>query len=129
MSFNDLLAAARPKPQTLPEQLKKEFARNLGNNIAAKRESLNLGQRDLAWCINSTTAVSTISRWENAATMPDAYSLYQLSNIFGCSCDELLSGSSATHDLTLEQVLAYVNQADPDELSELLAVLQKTLSK
>lgn len=129
MSINYLLAANRPKTQKAPEQHRKDFARDLGNNIAAKRDSLHLGQRDLAYHIGSNTAVSTISRWENAAAMPDAYALFRLSQIFGCSCDELLSGSSSTPDPSHEQVLAYIDQAGPSTLSELLVSIHQKLDQ
>src|ERR1017187_4178957 len=45
------------------------------NSIKVIRQNLNLKQSDLAQMLGDTTTKTTISRWENSETTPDAKSL------------------------------------------------------
>ena len=61
---------------------------NLSNNIIRLRHERKLTQEQLADFIGVTKA--SVSKWENAQSMPDILLLPQLASFFGVSIDELI---------------------------------------
>ncbi len=64
-----------------------EFRKNLAKNIAAYRKSAGLTQGALAEKLNYSD--KSVSKWERAEGMPDAFVLYSMAKLFGVSVDEL----------------------------------------
>src|SRR5574344_193155 len=69
----------------------------LGSKISSKRKALGLTQEELADQLHVTR--QTLSKWEGNISKPDIDSLTAMSNIFGCSINELLED-----DLPAEKV-------------------------
>ena len=61
---------------------------NLSDNIIRLRHKHKLTQEQLANFIGVTKA--SVSKWENAQSMPDILLLPQLASFFGVSIDELI---------------------------------------
>lgn len=61
--------------------VKKGFYEFDPNSIKVIRQKLNLKQSDLAQMLGETTTKTTISRWENSETTPDAKSLAAIYSI------------------------------------------------
>ena len=61
----------------------------LGQKIKKLRNDKNLTQKDLADQVHVT--FQTVSKWENDENEPDVATLRELSKLFGCSMDYLLS--------------------------------------
>ncbi len=79
----------------------------LGNKIRQLRYRANLTQEQLAERLG--LSAQAVSKWENAAAMPDISLLPELAAIFGVSIDELF-------DLTAEQKLRRIeNRMDTEE--------------
>ena len=60
----------------------------LGEKIYELRKKSNMSQEQLAEKLNITR--QTVSNWETNQTVPDAYQLKDLSNVFQVSADEIL---------------------------------------
>ena len=60
----------------------------LGKRIAAHRRRLGLTQDRLAELLGVTA--QAVSKWENDQSCPDISLLPKLSQVFGCTTDELL---------------------------------------
>ena len=58
--------------------------------VKEKRESLNMTQTQLAEAVNVSR--SAVASWENGAAYPRVEILIKLSEIFGCTLDELVKG-------------------------------------
>lgn len=56
--------------------------------IETKRKSVGMSQMALAARLNVTQ--SAISQWEKGATKPSTGNLIRMSEIFGCTIDELI---------------------------------------
>lgn len=74
----------------------------IGNFIKALRIENNLSQNDLSEMIHVTR--QAISNWENGKALPDSYILIELSNIFGVSINEILSGEKNDNNSNLEEI-------------------------
>ena len=61
----------------------------LGQKIKKLRNDKNLTQKDLADQVHVT--FQTVSKWENDENEPDIATLRELSKLFGCTMDYLLS--------------------------------------
>jgi len=59
----------------------------IGSNIKTKRNALNITQAELAKRLDVTD--KCIWSWENNRTEPPAGAVQKMSQIFGCSVDEL----------------------------------------
>lgn len=68
-----------------------------GQIIAKLRREKNLGQKELAACLN--LSVSTISNYENDVHSPDLDMLCQLADFFGVTADYLLGRTECRYDL------------------------------
>ena len=60
----------------------------IGNKIYELRKKYNMSQEQLAEKLNITR--QTVSNWETNQTVPDAYQLKDLSNVFQVSANEIL---------------------------------------
>ncbi len=59
------------------------------NSLKSLREQAKLTQEDIAYKLNIDR--STIAKWETGEAMPRADKLPQLSQILGCTIDELFA--------------------------------------
>lgn len=66
----------------------------LGGQIRKYRDTLGLSQEELAEKVFVTR--QSVSNWETGKTYPDIHSLLLLSNLFGCTLDELIKGDIET---------------------------------
>lgn len=64
-----------------------ELSLMLGNNIRRLRKQHKLKQTELAVLIYSSN--NSISAWERGVNQPTAYFLKKLSEVFGCTIDDL----------------------------------------
>lgn len=62
----------------------------VAENIIAHRIAMDLSQRGLGRKLGLPNGGATVSSWERGRTLPGAYSLCMLADIFGCTVDELL---------------------------------------
>ena len=67
-----------------------QFKKTVAENIAHYRKAAGLTQGALAAKINYTD--KSVSKWERADGMPDAYVLNEMAEIFGITINELISG-------------------------------------
>ena len=72
-------------PEDIMEDLKLIFA----SNLIKLRQSASLTQAELAEKINYSD--KSVSKWERAEAIPDAYVLKQLAELFGVTVDDLLT--------------------------------------
>ena len=70
----------------------------LWQKIKKFRNEKNLTQKDLADQLN--VSFQTVSKWENDENEPDIYTLKELSKIFNCSLDWLLSNEEENKDIS-----------------------------
>ena len=63
---------------------------NIGKNIKAIRNSLNLTQKQFAEKLNITR--STVNHWENHEALPNLYMLVAIKDTFGISYEEIIDG-------------------------------------
>ena len=70
-------------------QNKEQFNSVVAQNIVKYRKYHNLTQASLAEKINYSD--KAVAKWESGESLPDAYVLYQLSQIFGITLNDLLS--------------------------------------
>lgn len=64
----------------------------VGKNLAALRKAKNQTQEELGEILGVSN--KTVSRWETGAFLPDAETLFTLSELYGVSVDDLLSASA-----------------------------------
>lgn len=65
---------------------------NLGENIYRLRTQKNLSQGDLADALEVSR--QSVSKWENNAAVPELEKLKKMSQLFGVTLDELVSGEA-----------------------------------
>lgn len=68
-----------------------KFRKTVAANIARCRKAAGMTQGALAKELNYSD--KSVSKWERAEGMPDAFVLYQMAELFGVSVEELISGS------------------------------------
>ena len=99
----------------------------IGRFIAALRKEKSLTQEALGEKLGVTN--KTVSRWENGNYLPDAEMLLLLSEEFGVTINELLTGQGAEDDRMFRQMaeenLAEVLKASPFSYREKLAFWKK----
>ena len=66
---------------------------NLGENIYRFRTEKNMSQGDLADALDVSR--QSVSKWENNSSTPELEKLIKMSDLFGISLDELVSGKRA----------------------------------
>lgn len=79
------------------------------------RKNKNLTQNDLAQRLNVT--YQTVSKWERGESLPDAFMLVELSNIFQTTVDFILKGN--------EQILHYKGTIKVNDMKEGINCLEK----
>ena len=67
----------------------KTLAEIVGENIRARREAMRINQWTLAKYLKLSHQ-TVVSYWETGKCCPNAGSLCDLADVFGCSVDELL---------------------------------------
>ena len=68
---------------------KEQFNNAVASNIAKYRKYHKLTQASLAEKLNYSD--KAVAKWESGESLPDAYVLYQISQIFGITLNDLLS--------------------------------------
>lgn len=64
--------------------------RTVGKTIAALRQAKGMTQQQLAAALN--VSHQAVSKWENGAALPDIQTLVELTQLFGITVEQLLSG-------------------------------------
>lgn len=82
-----------------------DFKRTVADNITALRVAAGLTQADLGEKLNYSD--KSVSKWERAASLPDAYVLKQMSEIFGVTVDYILSEHEHSEPVPTEHVHRY----------------------
>ena len=82
---------------------------NLGENIYMFRTKNGLSQGDVANALEVSR--QSVSKWENNVAVPELDKLMKLSELFGTSLDELVSGEKPAPVVEASQVIAVENAA------------------
>ena len=94
--------------------------KTLGERIAEKRKAKGLKQEELAEKLG--VSAQAVSKWENDLSCPDIMTLPTLSEILGCSVDELLTREAMllpeSEHKAFEKLMLriYVNGADGERV-------------
>lgn len=72
---------------------------NLGENIYRLRTERHMSQGDLADTLDVSR--QSVSKWENGSAVPELDKLVKMSQLFGITLDELVSGSSPQPETTV----------------------------
>lgn len=106
----------------------------IGQNIAELRKSQDLTQRELAERLG--VSQSHVARWESEKTQPRSRALKQLSEFFGVTVEELLSGGSGNlktaldvEDQELLELLKELKNLSKDETQALKTVIRGLLAR
>ena len=94
----------------------------LGQKIKKLRTDKNLTQKDLADQVHVT--FQTVSKWENDENEPDVATLRELSKLFGCSMDFLLSEEEAAEP---KQEVVETQAAPVEQITKTIIIHQKEL--
>ena len=97
----------------------------LGQKIKKLRIENNLTQKDLADRLYVT--FQTVSKWENDENEPDVSTLRELSKVFDCSLDYLLSEDEKVVEVEPEPVVAPTPTETIKEIRETVVIHQKEL--
>lgn len=73
-----------------------DFNKRLSENIAKYRKLNGLSQAELGNCIGYSN--KSVSKWERNEGVPDAYTLYTISEVFGISVSELIGQAPKSKD-------------------------------
>ena len=84
---------------------------SLGQRIKKLRTDMGLTQKDLADQVHVT--FQTVSKWEKDENEPDVSTLRELSKVFGCTLDYLLSEDEAEKGIDVE-VVPQVPKVEPN---------------
>ena len=72
-----------------------QFRKTVAENIIRCRKDAGMTQGALAQKLNYTD--KSVSKWERAEGLPDAFVLSEMADIFDISVDELIHGKGSTH--------------------------------
>lgn len=78
-----------------------EFNKLLSENIAKYRKLNGLSQSELGECIGYTN--KSVSKWERGEGVPDVYTAFAISEVFGITLSELI-GQTAKSKETLSKI-------------------------
>lgn len=84
-----------------------DFRKRIGNNISYYRKANGLTQSALAEKLNYSD--KAVSKWERGESVPDVYVLYTMSEVFGCSLNDII-GQSSNNDITDEKLDEMIKQ-------------------
>lgn len=83
---------------------------NLGESIYRLRSERNMSQGDLADALDVSR--QSVSKWENNMAVPDLDKLVKMSDLFGITLDELVTGrapqATTVHTVSLPDILSLV---------------------
>lgn len=83
---------------------------NLGESIYRLRTAKNMSQGDLADALDVSR--QSVSKWENNMAVPDLDKLVKLSELFGITLDELVTGrtpiATTVHTVSMPDILSLV---------------------
>lgn len=83
---------------------------NLGESIYRLRTACNMSQGDLADALDVSR--QSVSKWENNMAVPDLDRLVKLSELFGITLDELVTGrapqATTVHTVSMPDILSLV---------------------
>lgn len=83
---------------------------NLGESIYRLRTGRNMSQGDLADALDVSR--QSVSKWENNMAVPDLDKLVKMSDLFGITLDELVTGraprTTTVHTVSMPDVLSLV---------------------
>lgn len=80
------------------EEIKKE----IGKSIKFLRNKKNISQTELSRILSVT--VASVSRWESGISIPSFTTLYDISNLFEVSIDELLGKYAYNNESRIEEI-------------------------
>lgn len=83
---------------------------NLGESIYRLRTTHNMSQGDLANALDVSR--QSVSKWENNMAVPDLDKLVKMSELFGITLDELVTGrtpiTTTVHTVSMPEILSLV---------------------
>ena len=97
----------------------------LGQKIKKLRGDRNLTQKDLADQVHVT--FQTVSKWENDENEPDVATLRELSKLFGCTMDYLLSEEEVVDEPVQEIVEKPAETPVVEQVTKTIIIHQKEL--
>ena len=89
--------------------------RAVGKTIAALRQNRNMTQQQLAATLN--VSHQAVSKWENGAALPDVQTLVNISQLFGITLEQLLSGELPPERSPLEEPIRDIGNFFPPSMS------------
>ena len=92
----------------------------VASNLIKLRQQAGMTQAELGEKLNYSD--KTVSKWERGESMPDAYSLTRLAEIYGLTVDELLHDDSAWQD-PVERAKAAERAAAPTFSSRVVTMV------
>lgn len=95
----------------------------LGQKIKKLRNDKNLTQKDLADQVHVT--FQTVSKWENDENEPDVATLRELSKLFGCTMDYLLSEEEQETIVEAQSVVPV--EAPVEQVTKTIIIHQKEM--
>lgn len=100
---------------------------SMGGAVKARRDALNMSQRDLAGAAGTTAAA--ISNIERGSRQPSADLVARIAGALGCSVDDLLTGTPPDKDsIYINQVVANMRSMPlrvQEELADYSAYLKR----
>lgn len=95
---------------------------NLGENIYRLRTQKNMSQGDLADALEVSR--QSVSKWENNSAVPELDKLKKMSQLFGVTLDELVSGEKSPEpEPTPPPTVLYVEKRSPIPRNRLLGII------
>lgn len=84
-----------------------EFRKTIGTNISYYRKANGMTQSVLAEKLNYSD--KAVSKWERGESVPDVYVLYRMSELFGCTINDI-TGLNSEKDFSDERLDNIVKQ-------------------
>ena len=82
---------AKPERQIFTEEDVEMFLCDIvAANIRKRREAMGMSMRELSRRMGSANSSRCVGAWESGRSLPGAYSLCALADVFGCTVDEIL---------------------------------------
>ena len=97
----------------------------LGQKLKKLRTDKGLTQKDLADKLHVT--FQTVSKWENDENEPDISTLKELSKLYGCSIDYLLSEDEKEEEKVVEEAVVVAEEPKPEPVTKTIIIHQKEM--